>query len=111
MRLAVPSYKQVRQREVAAALQYLIIIMPNSRRSSSANNNMTAFHMISPRVICRLICLTLLPCLFLTAAAAGTDTNSPQPGFAAKLSTACAEKKIDDKLSALVYLGKALSLS
>src|ERR1035437_1362785 len=87
--------------------------MPNSRRSSSANNNHNrpAFHMISPRVICSLICLTLLPALFLTAAAAGTDANSPPPGFAARLNTACAEKKIDDKLSALVELGKTLALS
>jgi hypothetical protein len=85
--------------------------MPNSRRSSSANNNRTAFHMISPRLIRGLICLTLLPALLLTAAAAGTDTNSPPQSVAARVEKACAEKKIDDKLTALDAVGKTLSLS
>ncbi len=67
--------------------------------------------MISPRVVGGLICLTLLPALFLTAVAAGANTNSPPQSLAARVEKARAEKKIDDRLSALAELGKTLSLS
>ncbi len=67
--------------------------------------------MITPRVIHGFVCFAILPSLLLTATAAGTDTNSLPQGLAVRVEKACAENKIDDKLTALVTLGKTLALS
>jgi hypothetical protein len=102
----------VRQREIAAALQCLIIIiMPNNHRLNGADDIRNAFRRVSPRLIQRFLCLAILTAIFLTTAAAGTDTNSPSPSLAARVEKACAKKKIDDKLGALAKLGETLSVS
>jgi len=65
----------------------------------------------SSRVIHSFICLTILSAVFMATVAAGADTNTPPPGFSARLDAACAEKKVDVRLNALAGLATNLSLS
>jgi len=85
--------------------------MSHNRRFRRANNIQTGVHIISPRMINGLICLSLLPALFLATVAVGADTNSLAQSFAARLEKACAGKKTDDRLNALSEMGKTLTLS
>jgi len=58
-----------------------------------------------------LICLALLPALLLATFPACAETNSPPLSLPGRVQKACAEKKIDDRLSALANVAKTLSLS